>query len=84
MIILRLLNSIVGFNIAREGMTDSSFVMVDGGPDPITDIRVLSKKESLKEKDKLQDFELVSEGCGCDTKAKIEFMEHAINVNRPS
>lgn len=60
MIILHVLNSIVGFGITRERMTDNSFVMVDGGPEPITDIRVLSKKESLKEKDKLQDFELVS------------------------
>ena len=39
-------------------MTEGSdYVVVDGGPEPITDIKVLSKKES-----KQQDFEVVS-GC---------------------
>jgi len=31
------------------------FVMVDGGPEPITDIKILSKKEN-----KQQEFEVVS------------------------
>lgn len=36
-------------------MTESGdFVVVDGGPEPITDIKVLSRKES-----KQQDFEVV-------------------------
>lgn len=50
-------------------MTESGgFVVVDGGPDPITDIRILSKKESLKERDKLQDFEVVSDVMGVTSK----------------
>ena len=40
-------------------MSDTGYVLVDGGPEPITDVKILSKKES-----KPTDYELVGKGLG--------------------
>ena len=36
-------------------MSDTGYVLVDGGPEPITDIKILSKKEN-----RVTDYEVVS------------------------
>ena len=40
-------------------MSDTGYVLVDGGPEPITDIKILSKKEN-----RVTDYEVVSKFLG--------------------
>ena len=39
-------------------MSDAEYVLVDGGAEPITDVKILSKKEN-----KPTDYELVNQAC---------------------